>query len=156
MQAQKTRRIGLRPGLMPAVAGLVFVTVAAGCGVWQMNVSAQHRSAAEEMEPLLEQAGFIRLPAQTPAQVSEMNSLKPLAISRSFDPKKGTRYWFADPYDCRCMYAGNEAAFERYRDSLRTQRVRDQMRADNVLNQEAFDQVSEVSEINMFNPVFSP
>jgi hypothetical protein len=54
------------------------------------------------------------------------------------------------------MYAGNEAAYDRYREIRGTAQATAQMKASNVLNQEEWDQVSDAPEINMFNPVFSP
>jgi len=157
MRAQASRAdFRPEPRLFVTITCLVLATAQAGCGVWQQNVSAQRRDSAEQIEPLLEQAGFLRLRADTAAQRSEMKSLKPLTISRSFDKQKGTRYWFADPYVCECVYAGNEAAYERYRELRSTQQVTEQMKASRRLNEQAFDQVSEAPEINMFNPVFAP
>ena len=127
-----------------------------GCGLWQENVTAEHHDTAEQVEPLLEQAGFQRLPADTAAKRSEMASLEPLKLTRSHDDKRGTLYWYADPYVCGCMYAGDEAARQRYREIRQTQQTTEQMKAERVLNTEAWDQVGEAPEINMFNPVFSP
>ncbi len=146
----------MRASLSGPIACLILAATQAGCGLWQQNQSAQRRASAQQIEPLLEQAGFQRLPAETTAQVSELNSLEPLTLSRSNDTRKGTRYWFADPYLCGCMYAGNEAAYQRYREIRRTQQLSDQMKASQRLNEQAWDQVSEAPEINMFNPVFAP
>ena len=141
----------------PIVAvAMVAAMAQTGCGLWQENLTAQHRDSADQVEPLLEQAGFIRMRADTAAQRSEMSSLKPLTLSRALDKKKGTVYWYADPYVCGCMYAGNEAAYQRYREVRQTQQATDQMKASRVLNTEAWDQVGEAPEINMFNPAFSP
>jgi hypothetical protein len=149
-----TRCVAASTGL--TVAGLILIAAQAGCGLWQENVSAQRRDSANQVEPLLEQAGFLRMAAETSAQRTELNSLKPLTISRSQDPKRGTRYWYADPYVCGCMYGGNEAAYDRYRDIRRSAQATAQMKASNVLNEEEWGQVGDAPEINMFNPVFSP
>ncbi len=149
MRAWDARRLA-------GITWLMVVVAQSGCALWQENVSAQFRGNAEQVEPLLEQAGFVRLPADTEAQRNEMNSLKPLTLSRSVDRKRGTVYWYADPYVCDCMYAGNEATYQRYREIRQNQQVTEQMKASRVLDTEAWDQVSEGPEINMFNPVFSP
>jgi len=70
--------------------------------------------------------------------------------------KTGTLYWYADPYVCGCMYAGDEAARQRYREIRQSEQTPEQMKAERVLNTEAWDQVGEAPEINMFNPAFSP
>jgi hypothetical protein len=148
---------------LPAAVSFLIVAISVvaamaqpGCGLWQENVSAEHHDTAEQVEPLLAEAGFLRLIADTAAKRSEMASLEPLKLVRSRDPKRGTLYWYADPYLCGCMYAGNEATYERYREIRQTQQTTNQMKAERVLNTEAWDQVGEAPEINMFNPVFSP
>jgi hypothetical protein len=151
---QRARRVTASTCL--SVAGLIVIAAQAGCSLWQENVTAERRESANQVEPLLEQAGFLRMAAETSAQRTELNSLKPLTISRSLDTKHGMRYWYADPYVCGCMYAGNEAAYDRYREIRGTAQATAQMKASNVLNQEEWDQVSDAPEINMFNPVFSP
>jgi hypothetical protein len=146
--------------LKPRLFAIAYLAVAAatqtGCGLWSENVNAQRRGSAEQIEPLLEQAGFLKMRPETPAQTAEMESLKPLVLSHSLDPKKGARYWFADPYLCNCLYAGDEAAFQRLREVQRANEETAQMKADKRLNEQAWDQVSEGPEINMFNPAFSP
>jgi hypothetical protein len=139
-----------------AAAGLLTFTIAqAGCSLWQENVTAQYRHRAEQIEPLLQEAGFQRLPANTAAQRAELGSLKPLTISRSVD-NKGTRYWFADPYVCGCMYGGNEAAYQRFLEVAQLEENNTQKAVGKRLNLQAFYQVNAAPEINMFNPVFAP
>ncbi len=145
-----------RSRLLTSVTLLIAAIAQTGCGLWQENVTAEHRETAEQVEPLLEQAGFRRLPADTAAKRNEMAALEPLKLVRSHDDKRGTLYWYADPYVCGCMYAGDEAAHLRYREIRQAQQTTDQMKAEKVLNTEAWDQVGEAPEINMFNPVFSP
>ena len=43
--------------LIVAIA-MVAAIAQPGCGLWQENVTAEHRDTAEQVEPLLEQAGF--------------------------------------------------------------------------------------------------
>jgi hypothetical protein len=146
----------LRSSFVTVAIAMVAAMAQPGCGLWQENVSAEHHDTAEQVEPMLEQAGFERLPADTAAKRSELASLEPLKLIRTHDPKRGTLYWYADPYVCGCMYAGNEAARQRYHEIRQTQQTTNQMKAEKVLNTQAWDQVGEAPEINMFNPVFSP
>lgn len=68
---------------------------------------------ALRIEPMLAGAGFQVVPADTPERKAQLQSLTPLEIR--FTPDDGKmHYWFADPYHCKCIYSGNEAAYAAY------------------------------------------
>ncbi len=70
-------------------------------------------SAPSVWSLLLSQAGFSVVPVDTPARVKKLNDLKPLKV-RYFSRNGKSVYWFADPYNCHCLYRGSEQNYEKY------------------------------------------
>jgi hypothetical protein len=69
---------------------------------------------AQELEPMLEAAGFSELPAATPGQAAKLKTLPPLKLNY-YDDKNGVKhYWVADPDFCKCLFHGDEASYQRY------------------------------------------
>ena len=69
---------------------------------------------AEKIDGMLAAAGFKEMPADTPAKTQSLNALTPLKV-KYYDNKQGQRqYWMADPYACKCIYLGDDAAYGRY------------------------------------------
>ena len=59
-------------------------------------------------------AGFKVVAADTPEKIESLNTLAPGKISRV--GREGQLYYvFTDPYECRCMWVGQEAQYDRYR-----------------------------------------
>ena len=74
------------------------------------------------MEPLLSQAGFTVVQADTPARIEKLNNIAPAKLS--YFPVKGKSvYWFADPYVCKCVFRGTEQNYQMYQ-SLTTEQER--------------------------------
>jgi hypothetical protein len=102
---------------------LAFATcfiVAAGCAASSGsfgNPFAQSKTPqeqAQELEPILEAAGFSELPAATPDQATKLGALPPLKLNY-YDDKNGAKhYWMADPEFCKCLFHGDETAYQRY------------------------------------------
>jgi hypothetical protein len=70
-------------------------------------------SANVNAENLLDQAGFRRLPADSPAKVAHLLTLPPRRlIGRTHQGKK--YYVYADPEGCKCLYIGNSAEYQSY------------------------------------------
>jgi hypothetical protein len=79
-------------------------------------------SANVNMENLLGQAGFRRLPADTPAKVNHLQTLPPRRlVGRTHQGKK--YYVYADPEGCKCLYIGNATEYQSYRHLVREQKV---------------------------------
>ena len=91
---------------MRGIACILLVCVSIGCAE-----SAAQR--AQRLEPLLSQAGFTVVPADTPARVEKLNDIKPLKVSY-FSHNSKSLYWFADPYVCHCVFRGTEQNYELY------------------------------------------
>jgi hypothetical protein len=69
---------------------------------------------AQDLEPMLTAAGFVMLPANTPARRARLESLPPLKLSYYVGRTGKLHYWMADPEFCNCMYVGSEMAYQRY------------------------------------------
>jgi hypothetical protein len=83
-------------------------------GVLTGGCAESHRERAQRLEPMLAQAGFRRVPANTPARQQKLSDMTSLRIN--YMPQNGkSSYWFADPYVCQCLYVGNEKNFEQFK-----------------------------------------
>jgi hypothetical protein len=71
------------------------------------------RQDANEIEPLLLAAGFKKRVAVTPEQVAHLRALPALKMVPQ-QYKDSYFYVLSDPEGCRCVYVGNEQAFEQY------------------------------------------
>src|SRR5271155_1413675 len=96
---------------------LLLLCFIAGC-------AESHEQRANRLEPLLSQAGFHALPADTPARMDKLREMKSLRVSYFSHNGKPT-YWFPDPYVCNCLYRGNLRNYEKYED-LKAQASRSQ------------------------------
>ena len=85
---------------------LVLTVFVAGC-------AESNAERANRLEPMLAQAGFRIVPANTPAQSQKLSDMRPLQISY-LSHKGKLSYWFADPYVCRCLYVGDKANYDQF------------------------------------------
>lgn len=66
---------------------------------------------AQGFEVLLSAAGFKAVPAKTPDQMKELETLPPLDVTRLTDSEGHGQYAYADPYYCKCVFRGDDAAY---------------------------------------------
>lgn len=86
---------------------VLFIVVSiVGCAAIQSNKT-------QSQEQLLSAAGFIMVPATTPAEFENLNTLTPHKVLFSVKDNKPL-YWYADPTNCRCVYTGDQEAYQRY------------------------------------------
>ncbi|MEQ9619535.1 MAG: hypothetical protein RIG61_10220 [Deltaproteobacteria bacterium] len=89
-----------------AFSVLLLVSLLIGCAA----IQSEETRSTEEM---LGAAGFQMVPAETPKQVEMLNSLTPYKVQFSVRDNKPL-YWYADPQNCKCVWTGDQAAYERY------------------------------------------
>jgi hypothetical protein len=66
-----------------------------------------------QTEQMLEQAGFQKRVADTPAKLTHLRQLTPLQlVAHTKDDK--TYFVFADPDGCQCLFIGDPWAYQRY------------------------------------------
>jgi hypothetical protein len=87
-------------------AVLFLVLVIAGC-------AAIKGEEAKSTDQMLAAAGFQAVPAETPKQEEMLNSLTPYKVQFSVKDNKAL-YWYADPKNCKCVWTGDQAAYQRY------------------------------------------
>jgi hypothetical protein len=89
---------------------LLLLSFTAGCGL--MAERREHHEA-DVVGKRLVAAGFRAVPADTPAKQAHLASMPKLLFS-SITKHGQRRYVLADPDRCRCLYVGDEAAYQRY------------------------------------------
>jgi len=96
------------------VKGYVVVLALGAAALFDAPAIAQR---ATDMK--LEDAGFVMREANTPRQMERLRSVPPRKfVARS---RNGVRYYvYADPTDCKCVFVGNQAAYDRYRAMVAT------------------------------------
>ncbi len=85
-----------------------------------LNPQPTPEQRAEYLEPMLSAAGFRVISAQDPSKLQTLNSLPALRVNYYFDKNGEPHYWFADPYVCKCLYLGDQTAYQHY-ENLRLQ-----------------------------------
>jgi hypothetical protein len=99
--------------LFTAALPIVLSVALAGCG--SLNPPPPTPIVeAQIIEPMLSAAGFTMLPADTPEREQKLSSLVPLQVQYYVGKTGKLHYWMADPYYCKCMYLGDEQAYQQY------------------------------------------
>ena len=98
----KARMPGLKSIAVIAVLGIVL----AGC-------AAMEKSEATDTEQLLASAGFKMKPADTPEKLAHLKTLTQLKVV-PHDRNGKVFYVYADAVNCKCVYAGDAKAYQRY------------------------------------------
>jgi hypothetical protein len=126
MSVTARRRISMRPTrprgtpvIRSRLAIAICFAMAAGCATTGGSLnpfgdSKTPQQQAQEIDPMLQAAGFSALPATTADQDTRLKTLPALKLGY-YDDAKGVRhYWMADPEVCKCIFHGDEAAYQRY------------------------------------------
>jgi len=113
----------LKRNFLRPIACLLFLSLLAGC-------CESHDDRARRLEPILSEAGFRALAANTPARADRLDQMTPLKIS--YFPHNGKPvYWFPDPYVCHCLYRGDLQNYKKFED-LKAQASSEQEEAEAV------------------------
>lgn len=84
-------------------------------------------TAIVQKEDMLAAAGFESRPADTPQRIAALQGLPAHRFVRQI--RDGRQFWlYADPTVCRCVYAGDDRAYSRYRQEVFRQRIADENR----------------------------
>jgi outer membrane murein-binding lipoprotein Lpp len=99
-----------------AISTLVIST---GCAsIEKSNAIATERELAA--------AGFQMKLAKTPEQIAKTGSLPQRKLTRTSGPDGKPRFVWADATDCKCIYAGSEAAYDRFQKISTEQQIADE------------------------------
>ena len=95
--------------LAMAMLALVLVFALAGCAV----VKEVKKNEAADREQLLAAAGFRVKLADTPKKLTHLQTLPQRKLFTK--ERKGKVYYlYADALNCKCLYVGNQAAYDRF------------------------------------------
>jgi hypothetical protein len=91
--------------------------------------AAIQREEAQKTESILSASGFQMKPADTPDRIAHLQSLTPLKVVPH--TKDGRLvYVYADPKSCKCLFVGDEQAYQRYQAlAIKEQLAQEQMMA---------------------------
>lgn len=105
------------------------ILVVSGCGYMQ-------RQKAKQTEPMLSAAGFKMKLADTPEKLAKIQAMPQLKLKPL---KRGGKLYFAyaDAEGCKCMYLGDQAAYQRYQNLLLDQRVAQESEETAAMDQDA-------------------
>jgi hypothetical protein len=115
--------------------------------------TAQTEAAQEPIlakESRLAAAGFSRVPAKNEAELSHLRLLPPQELSYYLDNGR-FRYRFADPDICRCVFVGDENAYQRY-EQLRIAAEQDRADRNAAQIKREADQQAAMDSVNDLNP----
>jgi hypothetical protein len=142
---RSTHRRRARRAMFGAASGLMILAIAACSALQETPAQKAHR-----IDSLLAAAGFKMATADSPKKQEIFASLPPLKMHYYVAKDGKARYWFADPYECNCVYEGDAQAYQRYQNlRIQQQLVREEEETAE-LNQDA------AMQMNMYDPLFFP
>jgi hypothetical protein len=107
---------------------LLLAIVALACCLLAGCVNLQMKKAMDT-ERLMSAAGFYMKLADTPAKLKHLASLKPQRKIVTHVKGGQNVYVYADAKFCKCLYAGNQAAFEAFQKLAVDKEMADQVAA---------------------------
>ena len=99
-------------------------------------VAASACNPVQNKEDMLAAAGFTLVPANTPQRQASLTSLPPHKFVHQVR-NNAVVFIYADPTICDCLYVGNQASYDRYRQ---------QVFAQNMANEQQM--TAEINELN--------
>jgi hypothetical protein len=117
---------------------MVSYRVAALAGA-ALIVAGCQTANVQNKENLLAAAGFQFRPADTPAKLAALQALPPHKFVQKV--QNGQPVWlYADPTICKCLYVGNQSAWQAYRQMVFQQNIASEQQMTALINQQsAFD-----------------
>ena len=111
------RNINRTTYLFRSLAGPLLTMVPLILG---LGLSACATTAGPSTVDLLSQAGFRKVPADTPQKVAHLQTLPDQRlVARTYQGKK--YYVYSDPQGCKCLYVGNPTQYQSYQNILKQQ-----------------------------------
>jgi hypothetical protein len=105
---------------------------------------------AQRLDPILSAAGFQIVQPDTPKRQAIFATLQPLKMRYYIGKDGQPHYWFADPYQCGCVYKGDAKAYQQYENLRIQEQIAQKQEEAAALNQDA------AMQLNTFNPFFFP
>lgn len=115
----------MRAAMTFLTAGMIVITLA-GCA----------SEEARNTEEMLAAAGFQVRYAETPQQLANLKALTQRRLV-AHPHEDGVRYVYADAAGCKCLYAGDEKAYQQYEKMVVKERVAEQQEMAAEMNEDA-------------------
>ena len=88
----------------------------------------------QDKEDMLAAAGFTLVPANTPQRQAALKTLPPHKFVHQVR-NNVVVFTYADPTICDCLYVGNQAAYDRYRQNVFVKNIADEQQMTAQMNQ---------------------
>ena len=88
----------------------------------------------QNKEDMLAAAGFTLVPANTPQRLAALKALPPHKFVHQVR-NNGVIFTYADPTICDCLYVGDQAAYDRYRQNVFVKNIADEQQMTAQMNQ---------------------
>jgi hypothetical protein len=125
---------------------LLIAALLSACSMFEETPAQK----AQHIDSVLSASGFHMVAADSSKRQDILASTTPLTM-RYYVAKDGKpRYFFADPYQCNCLYEGDEKAYQRYQYLRLQQKLVKEEEEAAELNQSA------AMQMNMYDPFFFP
>jgi hypothetical protein len=98
------------------LTAVVLMMLLAGC-------AAIEKQETRSTEQLLSAAGFDIKPADTPDKVATLQAMKQNKLVRRQTKDGRLQFLYADAAVCRCLYVGDEQAYQRYQNLAVQQQI---------------------------------
>jgi len=92
----------------------MLVVVALGILPGLTGCKLIEKDEAKNTEDILAAAGFRQFPANTPAHITMLQTMKPRTM-KMINHNGKAYYVYPDPTNCNCLYAGTVAEYEQYK-----------------------------------------
>lgn len=97
---------------------LALAVQATGC-------TAIEKQEAKSTDQLLSASGFVIRPADTPEKMASLQAMKQRKMVRRQTPDGQLQFLWADALVCRCLFVGNEQAYQTYQSLAVQQQIAD-------------------------------
>ncbi len=101
----------LATGIWP-LALLALMLSGAGCVTYH-GAPVESTQAPQQLAALLTAAGFKQVPADTSQKMDILRKLPSHEIHH-YPTKDGMVFWYSDPEGCRCVYEGDQKAYQQF------------------------------------------
>lgn len=99
---------------------LIWVCILGAAAIFALSGCAEFQQQKyQDKIKLLEEAGFKRIPANTPMKLEKLKELDQNRLTM-MESEEGSYYVYADAEKCKCVYAGTYKNFERYQELSRS------------------------------------
>jgi uncharacterized protein YceK len=114
MRPQHSTNVGLRAAIRFLICLVVSLALSGCSTIGSRLAEPSPQVRARVIDSQLAAADWSAVKPQTPQQAQYLRSLAPLLMHDRIGDDGRLHFWMADPYNCDCMFYGNQAEYARY------------------------------------------